>query len=166
MNITSKGRYALKIMLDLGNFPETKQQRHDIAERQGIPYDYIDHVLARLRNAELIKSIRGRNGGFILGRAPENISAWEIFVAVEDSVHPVMCLGTGHCGNNEICNTKGVWEHLFADIEQSLARKSLAELVRVWKKSENEVNMGFLDHQMECKGPAKRPGGQPVEAHQ
>jgi Rrf2 family protein len=165
MNITSKGRYALKIMLDLGHNSEIRQQRHDIAERQGIPYDYIDHVLARLRNAGLVKSIRGRNGGFVLGRPSELISAWDIFVAVEESVHPVLCLGTGQCINDDICNTKGVWENLFADIEQSLARKSLAELVRLWKKSENEVNIGFLDHQMECKGPVKRLGGQSLEAH-
>ena len=165
MNITSKGRYALKIMLDLGHRSEGRQQRHDIAERQGIPYDYIDHVLARLRNAGLIKSIRGRNGGFILGLAPEDISAWDIFVAAEDSVHPVMCLGTGHCLNDEVCHTKGVWEDLYAGIEQSLAGKSLAELVRVWKKSENEVTMDLLDRQMECRGPAKRLGGQRLEAH-
>ncbi len=165
MNITSKGRYALKIMLDLGYHAEIRQQRHDIAERQGIPYDYIDHVLARLRNAGLIKSIRGRNGGFILGRATTDISAWDIFTAVEDSVHPVLCLGSEHCLNDEICQTKGVWEELYRGIELSLAGKSLADLVRAWKKSENDVSIGFLDRQMECKGPIKRPGGQVVEAH-
>jgi Rrf2 family iron-sulfur cluster assembly transcriptional regulator len=165
MNITSKGRYALKIMLDLAQNPECKQQRHDIAERQGIPFDYIDHILARLRNANLISSIRGRNGGFILSRAPHEISAWDIFHAAEDSIHPVMCLGSEQCLNDDICHTKGVWEHLFEEIQASLERKTLQELVRVWKKSEIGDTMALSDFKMECKGPAKRLGGQVVEAH-
>jgi Rrf2 family protein len=165
INITSKGRYALKIMIDLAlHVEDGKQQRLEIAERQGIPPDYIDQILSRLRASQLIESIRGRYGGFLLDKEPSEISAWDIFAAAEDTLYPVRCMESTGCGCDQSCSTKDIWGDLFSDLEMNLRKKSLTHLVDVWKRSEDKtlVGEGFptLNRGQkivrECKAPIKR----------
>ena len=128
MNITSKSRYALKIMMDLAHYsplpsplpgplpsllPTTLEngsatgktpgsaiiRRNDIARRQGIPTEYLDQIMMRLRGANLVDSVRGRAGGYRLGRNAESITLWDVFASVEDSIFPVECVAHGdRCG--------------------------------------------------------------------
>jgi Rrf2 family protein len=75
VNITAKSRYALKIMMDLAvQEDHGHQQRHNIAQRQNIPLDFMDQITSRLRAAGLVASIRGRSGGFQLSKLTTEIS--------------------------------------------------------------------------------------------
>lgn len=161
MNLTSKSRYALKIMIDLAlYYDDGKQQRQSIAKRQGVPSDYIDHILARLRDNGLVNSLRGRNGGFVLAKPPEEISAWDIFTSAEANVHPVQCLDNIGCANDTFCGSKGVWEDLFGDFRQSLENKSLMHLVTLWKKTAESVSISHISEIRECRAPRKNAGDQ------
>lgn len=163
MNLTSKSRYALKVMVDLAlHLDQPKQQRQDIVKRQGIPADYIDQILARLRKADLVESIRGRNGGFTLKKSPEDITAWDIFQAAEDSIYSVQCLdNSGLCHFDESCPTKTIWTDIYDNISSGLSKKSLAYMATIWKdNASGEEEAPPITK--ECKGPSKRVGNQSV----
>ena len=85
MNVTSKSRYALKFMIELASGEELRS-RSDISRRQGIPIDYMDQILSRLRASGLVKTTRGRSGGVSLNKDASEITSWEIFDAVEEGL--------------------------------------------------------------------------------
>ena len=141
MNITSKSRYALKIMLDLSQCaPNEHTHRTGVAERQGIPLDYMDHILSRLRERQLIDSIRGRGGGYRLARPSAQIDVWQIFSAVEDGFKPVQCLDSHHhCQVEAFCSSKDAWSQIAESIYSSLSGISLASLVSKAKRAPIKV---------------------------
>lgn len=161
MNLTSKSRYALKIMMDLAEsaHPETKGVTHraDIARRQGIPLDYMDQILVRLRDRELIASVRGRSGGYRLARAASTISVHEIFTAVEDAFEPVQCLGASDhalCGAEHVCSSKDAWSQISGAIRQTLSGIILSDIA-AHKASvpSHEVPAKAVQ---ECRAPRRR----------
>jgi Rrf2 family iron-sulfur cluster assembly transcriptional regulator len=173
MNITSKSRYALKIMMDLAESSADRVQRHDIAGRQGIPPDYMDHILSRLRDAGLILSIRGRGGGYRLAKPADEISMLEIFVAVEDAFEPVQCLEGGvGCMVSHICSSKDVWTEISNAIRQSLSGIILSDVVAKKLPGTPAFPLDALSEGLnaagarppvvrlqECRAPKKRAGG-------
>jgi Rrf2 family protein len=162
MNITSKSRYALKIMMDLAEHAEVPVvHRGDIAARQGIPLDYMDHILSRLREGGLIDSTRGRGGGYRLVRAPEGISALTIFTVVEDAFQPVQCLegGTG-CVAEHVCSSKDAWGLISGAIRDTLSGIMLTDLVANKAQAKSEALAGPLAAlSQECRAPKRRAGG-------
>ena len=156
MNITAKSRYALKIMMDLTNYAGSGcQQRQKIAGRHGIPVDFMDHILARLRAAGLIESIRGRAGGFQLKQDPDHITLWDIFYSVEDSIYPVRCIGEGvHCEAEHFCISHDVWDDVYATIRESLRSKTLSEIVADWRTRGAHAPPPRF-HWPECRGPSR-----------
>ena len=131
MNITSKSRYALKIMMDLAmHYDEGHQQRQAIASRQRVPLDFMDQITSRLRSADLIESIRGRSGGFQLTKTPAEISLCDILYAVEDSLYPVKCLENEPCDLEDDCISAPVWNDIFTVIKERLMGKSLDESIK------------------------------------
>lgn len=155
MNITSKSRYALKIMMDLAQHGEDVVHRSDIAARQGIPLDYMDQILSRLREAGLISSMRGRGGGYRLARSSDEISMHEIFTAVEDSFEPVQCLDGGRgCLAEHFCGSKGAWGIISGAIRQSLSGIILSEIAgRPAPTPDKSSNL------QECRAPRRRALG-------
>ena len=122
MNITSKSRYALKIMMDLALYQENLTHRVDIANRQGVPLDYMDQILLKLKERHLIDSTRGRKGGYRLSRKPEQISIFEILNAVEDGFVPVQCLeGVHTCQAEQFCQSKDAWSTISNAIRETLS---------------------------------------------
>lgn len=139
MNFTSKSRYALKILMDLAHHSDLPHvHRLDIAERHGIPSNYLDQIMLRLKKGGLVESVRGRGGGYHLGRGLAAISVWDIFSAVEDSVYPVKCLGKPEipgnqaCGLESTCVSHGVWTDIFEAFKEPLMRLTLDTLVQRW----------------------------------
>ena len=115
MNVTSKGRYALRVMLDLA------QHREDgfvslktVAERQGISMKYLEMIVGCLKKAELLDSTRGKEGGYRLNRAPEAYSVGEILHSIEDNLAPVACIRDGviQCEQASACMTVPMWKEL------------------------------------------------------
>lgn len=132
MNLTSRSRYALKIMVDLARQADAALvKRQDIIVRQGIPRKYLDQIMMNLRKAGLVTSTRGRLGGYVLGQNPAEITIWDVFSAVEVGFAPVKCI-TGDetcCDYEEFCQTKEPWALIFAQIKESLTALSLQEIV-------------------------------------
>jgi Rrf2 family transcriptional regulator, cysteine metabolism repressor len=135
MNFTSRSRYALKIMMDLTRHSvDPLVRRNDIAARQGVPSDYLDQIMIRLRAGGLVESIRGRNGGYRLARKPQEISLWNIFSAVEDSIYPAECLGeNSQCGFEAECVAFSVWEEIFTAVRAPLETMTLQSICERWQ---------------------------------
>jgi Rrf2 family protein len=160
--ITSRGRYALKVMIDLSSTTQNpKQRRQDISERQSIPSDYMDHILASLRESGLIESVRGRNGGLQLARPANEISVWDIFHAAEQSMAPVACLEEGDgCMTSNACSTKGAWSEIYEAMKATFSSFDLATLTAKYGNNVHnfvEVVEGVTAPK-ECRGPRKVAG--------
>jgi Rrf2 family protein len=129
MNITSKSRYALKIMMDLAFHADRPHvHRYDIARRQGIPSDYMDQILVRLRRGDLIESVRGRGGGYRLAKLPSQITVSELFAAVEDHYQPVLCQGEA-CNFEAGCSSKPAWDLIADTMHDALSKITVASLM-------------------------------------
>ncbi len=130
MNVTSRSRYALKIMMDLAHFADLPQvSRQDIAARQEVPLDYLDQIMMRLRKGNLVESVRGRSGGYRLARPASEISVWDIFCCVDGSLYPVRCLDKGEsCNLQDSCVTKDVWFDIFEAIRNPLSELTLQKI--------------------------------------
>ncbi len=129
MNITSKSRYALKILLDLAQYPKSSLvHRSDIVKRQHIPADYLDQILIRLRAHHLVESVRGRSGGYRLSKDPADINMWQILNAAEDKVYPVKCISHKSCFLESDCISKGAWSQVFESVQTQLSQFNLATL--------------------------------------
>ncbi|TYP73808.1 cysteine metabolism transcriptional regulator CymR [Paenibacillus methanolicus] len=90
MKISTKGRYGLTIMMELAaKFGEGPTSLKSIAERNGLSEHYLEQLIAPLRNAGLVKSIRGAYGGYILSRTPESITAGDVIRILEGPISPV-----------------------------------------------------------------------------
>lgn len=115
MNITSKGRYALRVMLDLAQHPdEGTISLKTVAERQGISMKYLEMIAAGLKKAGLVEASRGKEGGYRLSRAPEDCTVGEILRSLEDNLAPVSCITTDgvRCDKAAACVTLPMWKEL------------------------------------------------------
>ncbi|MDE6557629.1 MAG: Rrf2 family transcriptional regulator [Clostridia bacterium] len=130
MMIATKGRNALKVMLDLAQHNDgTNISLADIAERVKESQKYLEATVAQLSAAGLILSARGKLGGYKLARKPEEYSVAEIIIAAEGSLAPVSCLD-GNCENACNCLTLPLWRELDEVIMNFLNSKTLADLLK------------------------------------
>ncbi|MCB9229877.1 MAG: Rrf2 family transcriptional regulator [Deltaproteobacteria bacterium] len=159
MNLTAKSRYALKIMMDLAlNDDLHQRQRQKIATRQGIPIDFMDHILARLRDHGLIRSTRGRSGGLSLKKQSGDISLWEIFSAVEENLYPVRCMDESGCAFEQNCITLDVWGDVYRDIRFVLSGRSLRQVCDKLNARNTATVLSALSdptHSPECRRPVR-----------
>lgn len=132
MKISTKGRYALRVMLDLAlnNTGECIKVK-DIAARQGISEKYLEQIIAVLNKAGYVKSVRGAQGGYKLARAPKEYTVGMILRLTEGSLAPVACLDEGaeECERCDTCETLQVWKELYAAINQVIDNVTVADLV-------------------------------------
>ena len=115
MNITTKGRYALRVMIDLAQHPEEGfVSLKTVAERQNISMKYLEMIVSGLKKAELLESSRGKEGGYRLSRSPADYSVWEILRCQEDNLAPVACIKDGEiqCDKAAACITIPMWKEL------------------------------------------------------
>ncbi len=129
MMITTKGRNALKIMIDLAqHLGEGYVSLSDIAERQKESLKYLESSAAQLSAAGFVLSARGKSGGYKLARKPEEYTAAEILLSGEGSLAPVSCLISG-CENSETCMTLPLFKELDEVIMSFLKSKTLKDLI-------------------------------------
>ncbi len=115
MNVTSKGRYALRVMLDLARHTEDGFiSLKTVAERQSISMKYLEMIVGQLKKASLLESSRGKDGGYRLSRSPGDYSVGEILRSVEDNLAPVSCIQDGSvaCDHASLCLTIPMWKEL------------------------------------------------------
>ena len=115
MVISTKGRYALRLMLDIAMQEGTSPvPLHDIAERQVVSLKYLEQIVPPLSKAGFLKSVRGANGGYLLTKDPSEITTGDILRAGEGTLAPVACLASDEidCPRAELCVTLTVWKGL------------------------------------------------------
>ncbi|WP_139650607.1 RrF2 family transcriptional regulator [Raoultibacter phocaeensis] len=133
MMISTKGRYALRLMIDIAEQGEgSRVPLREVAERQSISIKYLEQLAGSLVRVGLLKSMRGARGGYVLTRPALEITAGDILRAAEGSCAPVACLEDdfGVCPRRDECNTISFWEGLDRTIEEYVDGVSLADLVK------------------------------------
>lgn len=129
MRLTTKGRYAVTAMLDLAvNAAAGPISLADISRRQEISLSYLEQLFARLRRARLVESVRGPGGGYLLAKAPENISVAQVIDAVDESVDSTRCGGLSDCQQGDTCLTHHLWCELSEQIHGFLDGITLGQL--------------------------------------
>ncbi|MBC3889157.1 Rrf2 family transcriptional regulator [Acetobacterium paludosum] len=132
MKISTKGRYALRLMLDLainntGEYIPIKR----IAERQEISEKYLEQIITQISRAGYVKSVRGSQGGYQLTKPPEEYTVGMILRLMEGELSPVACLDEpGNCERADRCVTVEVWQEIKEAIENVVNNITLADLVR------------------------------------
>ncbi len=130
MFITTKGRNALKIMIDLAvHFGEGNVSLGDVAERQKESLKYLEASAAQLTAAGLVIGARGKSGGYKLARKPEEYTVAEILLSGEGTLSPVQCLDNG-CENACNCMTLPLFKELDEVIMNFLTSKTLKDLIK------------------------------------
>lgn len=118
MKVSTKGRYALRLMIDVAqNGKAGCLPLKEIAERQDISMKYLEQIVSKLAQAGLLQSVRGAQGGYKLSRAPEDISAGEILRAAEGSLAPVTCV-VSDCERRNICAAADFWAGMYSALNQ------------------------------------------------
>ncbi|GAB4371783.1 MAG: Rrf2 family transcriptional regulator [Deltaproteobacteria bacterium] len=132
MKITSRGRYAVMALVSLaGASRGNPVSLRDIARQEHISELYLQQLFARLRRRNLVKSVRGPGGGFILARHPSQITIGEIIRSAEGKASRVGCRKSGRtCGRIERCRTQNMWDTLEERIDQFLDSITVEDLFR------------------------------------
>lgn len=131
MMISTKGRYALRVMIDLANHSEDGYiSLKAISERQKISMKYLESIVAMLNKAGMLKSLRGAGGGYMLARPAEEYNAYSVLKLTEGSIAPVSCVDCGEssCENAADCPTLPMWLKLDAVIEEYLSGITIKDL--------------------------------------
>lgn len=137
MKISTKGRYALRLMLDIAlNDAKTPVRIKDIAERQQISDKYLEQIVSSLNKAGFVKSLRGPQGGYRLTKKTEEYTVGMILRLIEGSLAPVACLDDdiNNCTRADRCPTLILWEKLYDAISEVVDNITLADLIS-WQKN-------------------------------
>ena len=137
MKISTKGRYAVRVMLDLAlnNNGECIKVK-EIAARQGISEKYLEQIIAVLNKAGYVKSVRGAQGGYRIAKEPADYTVGMILRLTEGSLAPVACLedGADICERCDTCETLEVWQELYNAVNKVVDGVTIADLVERRKK--------------------------------
>ena len=132
MNVTSKGRYALRIMIDLAQHrDEGYISLKTISDRTQLSMKYLEMIVGNLKKAELVDSTRGKEGGYKLNKTPQEYSIGEILRCIEDNLAPVACIKEGEiqCDRSGACLTVPMWKELDDITNAYLDTVSLEDLL-------------------------------------
>lgn len=148
MRLSTKGRYGVQAMLDIALYAREQHiALKTIAERQGISEHYLEQLIAVLRKAGLVRSVRGAQGGYSLAKPAEQITVGDILRALEGSLAPVDCvdeLEPKHCSDNEGCVTRIVWQRIRDSINAVVDSITLQDMVDEYKKLSGEDNYMYF----------------------
>ena len=145
MLFSTKAEYGVRLMVELGRrngdaVPESAEpvSLTALAEAEGLPLSYLEHLVAKLRHAGLVGSVRGAHGGYRLAKAPSQITMLEVVQALEGPITPMVCFhespdGRVLCSHetdgDDACATKLLWTRVQGGVSKALAGTTLAELV-------------------------------------
>ena len=133
MMISTRGRYALRVMIDLAEHQgEGYIRMKDVAQRQGVSLGYLEKILPVLVKNNIVDGIQGKGGGYRLSRAPEQYTLGEILRLTEGSLAPVACLecGAAPCDRADRCRTLPVWTELDRIVNAYLDSVTLRDLLQ------------------------------------
>ncbi|MEM9102933.1 MAG: Fe-S cluster assembly transcriptional regulator IscR [Pseudomonadota bacterium] len=152
MKLTTKGRYAVTAMLDLAiHYDKGPVTLADISRRQGISLSYLEQLFAKLRKSELVKSVRGPGGGYLISRNARDINIAEVIDSVSENVDATRCGGAGDCQDGNECLSHQLWCDLSEELYRFLESISLASVIekhevqKVAQRQESELKTDFKD---------------------
>lgn len=135
MKMSTKARYGLRALVDLAKNSECGPVSiSSIAQRQKISENYLEQLIAKLRKAGIVQSLRGSQGGYILSRPAEEISVGDVLRILEGDLNPVECPMINHdvdCMDQAECVTKYVWKKVSDSINTTVDKITLGELIRL-----------------------------------
>ncbi len=139
--ISTKGRYALRVMIDLAEHQgKDYVPLKELARRQEISEKYLESIMKLLVKAKLLNGLRGKGGGYQLTRAPEAYTVGEVLRLTEDSLAPVSCLETDNgCSRAGMCRTLRLWQGLDRVIQEYLNGVTLGDLLNTGSEGDNYV---------------------------
>lgn len=132
MKISTRGRNAIKLMLDLATYDNGEPIKlRDIARRQNISEKYLEQIVSVLQKASLVKSFKGAKGGYTLQYAPEKYTVGYILKTVEGDMTPVDCVGENGsiCENCSTCVSHRLWDMLYSAMNDVLEKITLADML-------------------------------------
>ena len=134
MKLNTRGRYAVMALADMASFnTQNPVSLRDISLRQNISLVYLEQIFSKLKKNNIVKSIRGTNGGYILTKDPEKIKLSNIFLAVDEKVKTVLCKKESKKGCNgklTKCITHNLWDDLEMHINDFFDKKNLGDLLK------------------------------------
>ena len=137
MRLSTKGQYAVRAMVSLvchsNGRPTTLK---DISDSEGISLPYLEQLFVKLRKGNIVKSVRGPGGGYVLARPASEIKVGEVITVVEESLNPVACLDEDPalCTKTNKCVTQRVWKGLGEKIKEFLDSMTIEDLSREAKQ--------------------------------
>ena len=149
MKISTKGKYGLRAMIDLAQYSEQEAVSiSSIAQRQKISESYLEQLVAKLKKAGLVVSIRGAAGGYRLARPAAGISVGDVLRALEGDVRAVICTAQTEegCEGEELCVTKYVWQRINESIEKTVDEMMLDQLVAESRKAQEKAKNHDVDY--------------------
>ncbi|MBL8447477.1 MAG: Fe-S cluster assembly transcriptional regulator IscR [Zoogloeaceae bacterium] len=130
MRLTTKGRFAVTAMIDLAlRAGEGPVALAGIADRQHISLSYLEQLFGKLRRHNLVASVRGPGGGYVLAQEMDDVSVADIIVAVDEPLDATQCGGKGNCHDEHVCMTHELWTDLNRHMYEFLDSVTLAALV-------------------------------------
>ena len=146
MKISTKGRYGLRILIDLATHDPAKPRLiRDIAQSQQISEKYISRLVIDLRRANLIRSVRGVNGGFHLAKRPEEITLLEVLETMEGPISVVDCVRSPEkCKRQHLCPARDIWTELNDGIRQLTRNITLDDILNAYRQ--HNADLGIADY--------------------
>lgn len=135
MKLSTKGRYGLRAFVDIALYSETEPvSLAEVAKRQDISISYLEQLMTKLRKANLVESVRGASGGYVLTRGADEISVGEVLRALEGDMSPVECATDDEdcehiCGASGHCTTRLVWKKINDSVNDTINNIFISELV-------------------------------------
>lgn len=146
MKLSTKGRYGVKAMVDLAiHYGGAPVSIKNISERQNISEYYLEQLFSPLRKANLIKSIRGAQGGYILNKEPKLITVAEVINVLEGPIEISDCIEGVSCNNIDCCATRLLWGKIKKSIDSVMESTTLEDIVNDYKKMSVNVKGEKID---------------------
>jgi len=148
MKISTKGRYGLRALIDLSingrnGLPVLLS---DIAKRQGISDKYLEQIATQLHRAGIVKTVRGRKGGYLLNKAEKEIKVSDVMEVLEGPICVVDCVAEPDgCSRSPLCSTRDIWTLLSHKIKEVLSSYTLADLAKLQEeKTGKDAGMYYI----------------------
>lgn len=133
MRISTKGRYAIRVLIDMAQYGESDfHPLHELAARQGLSEKYLEAILGTLVKNQVLEGARGKGGGYKLAKPTKELSVWDVLSVIETSMSPVECVENDKdgCDRADICPTLPMWKDLAKIIKDYFSGITVEQLAR------------------------------------
>jgi len=134
VKLSTKGQYGVRAMIVIAEYSKNGKyiSINDIALREKISSGYLERIISKLKKAGFVKSERGANGGYILGKEPKDIKMFDIMSVLEDNIDVIECVDIGvfeKCDNHSSCKARKLWLKVNAAVENVLKNTTLEDII-------------------------------------